>query len=81
MPLNESMPVTWYLTKKSVFLGLAIFGPLALPLVWLSPKFSYVQKIILILITVALTLLFFKFSAAMVELLNQRVEEMKTLGS
>lgn len=76
----ETKPVVWYLTKKVVFFGLAVLGPLALPLVWLSPKFSRTQKIVLIVTTVVLTILFFKFSMMAVDLLNQRVEEMKALG-
>ncbi len=80
MQPNESTPVAWYLTKKSVFLGLAIFGPLALPLVWMSPKFSRTQRIVLTVITVVLTVLFFKFTAMAVGLLNKQVEEMKALG-
>ena len=80
MEPTDTKSVAWYLTKKSVFLGLAVLGPLALPLVWLSPKFSKSQKIVLILTTLVLTALFFKFSTMVVGLLNQRMEEMKALG-
>lgn len=77
MELNA---VPWYLTRKIVFLGLAILGPLALPLVWLSPKFSLFQRLLWTLLTVLLTFFFLKFSIEMAGVLNQRMKEMKQMG-
>ncbi len=73
-------PVPWYLTRRIVFLALTIAGPLALPLVWLSPKFSSSQKIFWTVLTVALTLVFWNLTVKTAGILNQQMAEMKKLG-
>ncbi len=70
----------WILTLKMVFLGLFIFGPLALPLVWLTPKMSVAKKIFLTALTLFLAALMWKFSLEMFRLLTQRLDELKNMG-
>ena len=72
--------VPWFLEKKAVWIGLIVVGPLALPLLWFSPKFSGGSKVWICVLTVALTVLTFKFSEAMLGVLEQRLSELKQLS-
>ncbi len=73
--------VPWYLTARSVVWGLVIFGPLALPLVWLSPKFALWQKVLISMTAVATTVLLVKFLGDAEGLLRQHWAELKELQS
>ncbi len=77
---SSDTKVPWFLTQKSVFLGLVIFGPLALPLVWVTPKLSIAKKIFWTILMGVLTALLWKYSMDMMGLLNRRMEELKALG-
>lgn len=77
-PPKENIP--WYFTLKSVFLGLALVGPLALPLVWWTPRLSRGKKWVLTLITLALAAAFFKLSEAALTLLNEKMQELQSAG-
>ncbi len=70
----------WYLTLKIVFLGLFIFGPLALPLVWFTPKMSLAKKVFLTALTVVLAVLMWRVSLEMFRLLTQKLAELKSAG-
>ena len=75
--LAGTKPIPWYFESRFVFLMLFIFGPLALPLVWLSPKFSISWKIGVTILTIALTVLLVKVSGEMLEFLNQHLKEIQ----
>lgn len=47
----------WYFTTGSVVLALLCLGPLALPLVWLNPRYKPLIKVFITLIVVAVTIL------------------------
>jgi uncharacterized membrane protein YvbJ len=49
--------IKWYHTKKAVIIGLLIMGPLALPLVWINPRFNLVTKITITIVVLAATVL------------------------
>lgn len=76
MENNESKPVAWVLTKKTIFWGLAIFGPLALPLVWLTPRLTLVQKTICTLITVVLTVVLWRVTIGVMADLTQKMGQL-----
>ena len=73
--------VPWYLTRRTVFLAIVIVGPLAIPLLWLSPKFSFVWKAVLTVVLVASTVLLYHYSVVMMENLSQRMKELKDMGA
>lgn len=77
-PSKENIP--WYFTLKSVFLGLALVGPLALPLVWWTPRLSKGKKWTLTVITLVLAVVFFKLSQAAFVFLNEKMQELQTAG-
>lgn len=55
--LNKSgQPQTkWYFSTKIVLIALLSFGPFALPLVWLHPRYKKVTKFVVSFIVIALT--------------------------
>ena len=77
--MNPNVP--WYLTRRTVFLAILIVGPLAIPLLWLSPKFSFVWKAVLTVVLVASTVLLYHYSVVMIESLSQRMKELKDMGA
>jgi uncharacterized membrane protein YvbJ len=47
----------WYFTTSAVVIALLCLGPLALPLVWLNPRYKLVTKAIITVVVVILTIL------------------------
>ncbi len=63
----------WYLTKKAILVFLTLFGPLALPLVWLSPRFDRRWKVITTIVTLVLAVVFGMLTARLVEIVQARL--------
>jgi len=54
--LGVKRPKTkWYFKTYGLVIALLCVGPLALPLVWLNPRFSRVKKIIITIIIIILS--------------------------
>lgn len=47
----------WYSTTSAVVIAILCVGPLALPMVWLNPRYKIVTKIIVTGLVIALTIL------------------------
>jgi hypothetical protein len=47
----------WYFTTGSVVIALLCLGPLALPLVWLNPRYKPLAKIFITLLVIGVTVL------------------------
>jgi hypothetical protein len=47
----------WYFTTSAVVIALLCLGPLALPLVWLHPRYKIVTKLIVTGLVIAFTIL------------------------
>ena len=45
----------WYYSKYAVVIGLATLGPFALPMVWSNPRYSVLTKVIITVLTLAVT--------------------------
>ena len=80
MDENNGQKVPWVLTTKIVVLGLVIFGPLALPLVWMTPKFSWARKIAWTAATVVLTVVLWKYTTVVMSNLSRKIQDLKTMG-
>jgi hypothetical protein len=50
-------PKKWYFATGTVVIALLCFGPLALPLVWLNPRYKLVTKAVITLIVLVVTVL------------------------
>jgi len=48
----------WYFTTPAVVIALLCLGPLALPLVWLNPRYKIITKLVVTVIVIAVTILF-----------------------
>ena len=76
--LSKSGP--WYLNRRSVILGLVIFGPLALPLLFLSPRFSLPIKILITALFVVSAVFLWKYSVMVYTQLKEQLSQMKEMG-
>ena len=52
----------WYFTTTSLVIALLSVGPLALPLLWINPKYSTVKKMLWTLITLVLSYVLYVFT-------------------
>ena len=78
MPKDEE--VKWYLRPVSVVLSLFfVLGPLGLPLLYKSPKFSRTSKIILTFAVVIYTFYLIFVSLEVARELYERMEEFKEI--
>jgi len=48
----------WYFTTSNIVIALLCLGPLALPLVWLNPRYKTVIKLVVTVIVVGISILF-----------------------
>ena len=48
----------WYFSTPTVVIALLVLGPLALPLVWLNPRYKIITKLVVTVAVIALTILF-----------------------
>ena len=67
---------SWFLSRPAVLWGLLLVGPLALPLLCLSPKFTLRMKIAIVTVTALLTYLSFLYTPKLVEALLSRYESL-----
>lgn len=74
---KSARSVAWYFETKFIMVMLFIFGPLALPLVWLSPKFSIAWKIGTTILAVVIAILLGKVTAMMFSFLNERLKDIQ----
>ena len=67
----------WYHTTSTIVIALLCLGPLALPLVWLNPRYKTVIKLVVTVIVVGVSIL---FCYLIVNLIVQLIEPIKMLG-
>ena len=48
----------WYFSTSSIVIALLCLGPLALPFVWLNPRYKIVSKFLITVIIIGVTILF-----------------------
>ena len=47
----------WYFSTSAVVVALLVLGPLALPMVWLNPRYKIVTKLIITILVIVFTVL------------------------
>jgi hypothetical protein len=67
----------WYFSTSVVVIALLCLGPLALPLVWIHPRYKTVTKLIVTGLVVALTIALCYLTA---NIYNQFMEQIEQLG-
>jgi hypothetical protein len=59
MPAFDEKPAEkgkkWYYSNSAVVMAILFLGPLALPVVWIHPRYSPVTKIVVTLVVIAVT--------------------------
>ncbi len=53
--MEDRKKAKWYYSARAVIIALVCFGPFALPLLFLSPKFTTLWKAIIAIMVVVLT--------------------------
>ena len=53
--IRKQSQIKWHLRPVAVIMAILFVGPLALPLVWLSPAFKKSHKIVITIIIILLT--------------------------
>ena len=79
-PAPKPVKENWWLSRRIAILGLVVVGPLALPLVWLSPKFSVIVKILITVATIVLTVLMWKMTLVSLARLKAQWAELQSLS-
>jgi predicted nucleic acid-binding Zn ribbon protein len=46
----------WYFSTSSVVIAILVLGPLALPLIWLNPRYKTTTKIVATILVITLTI-------------------------
>ena len=68
---KEELP--WYFSLKTVVVALLCVGPLALPLIWLHPKYKPVIKIIVTIVVIVITVWCYYYMKDLLQRLNQQM--------
>jgi len=55
--VRKPRPKKWYLATGTIVLALLCLGPMALPLVWINPRFKILTKAIVTVIVIVVTIL------------------------
>lgn len=68
-------PMTkWYYSTSAIVIGLLFLGPLALPLVWRSPRYKVITKAIITVVVIVATIWFCKLVGDMYQQLINQLE-------
>ena len=78
--MSEEPKTHWALTRRAVWIGLFVVGPLGLPLLWLSPRFSQTAKILISVLTLAATVLTFYYAGVLMQHLETQLKDLKEMG-
>ncbi|PIU41166.1 MAG: hypothetical protein COS99_07450 [Candidatus Omnitrophica bacterium CG07_land_8_20_14_0_80_42_15] len=73
---QQQTDLRWFLRPVWVVVAILCIGPLALPILWTSPAFKKIHKILITLILIVVTIWFAKVS---VRLYNTLLDEMEQL--
>jgi len=64
----------WYFSTSTIVIALLCLGPLALPLVWLNPRYKTAAKLVVTVIVVAVSILFFYLTVNTYLQLTKQIE-------
>jgi hypothetical protein len=76
-PAMSAPRCPWYFTNATVVIALLCVGPLALPLVWVHPRYRVVTKVIITVAVLVLTLMLWSLTR---QLYLQLTQQLKSLG-
>jgi hypothetical protein len=67
----------WYYSTSTLVMAVLCMGPLALPLVWLNPRYNTARKLVITAIVIGLTLALFYLVA---DMYARVTEQIRALG-
>jgi len=73
---SRHRPKKWYFTTPSVVIALLCLGPLALPLVWLNPRYKPAIKAIITVVVLVVTVLCIYLMAAAYQQVFDQLHEL-----
>ena len=76
---KKTTKVKWYLRPVGIFMAILFAGPLAIPLVWISPSFKKLHKIAITVLLIVLTVWFFKIFLDLYDVLLKQNEQLRAL--
>ena len=71
--------IKWYYRPAMVIVAILALGPLALPIVWMSPALKMWHKVALTIVTLALVIWLVKATADIYKSVSQQMREMQAL--
>lgn len=71
--------VKWYLKPITIIIAILCIGPLALPLVWISPAFKKSHKIFITIIVAIITLWLIKVSVELYNIFLDRLQQLQEI--
>ena len=74
---TQGTKIKWYFNTSAIVISLLCLGPLALPLVWLNPRYKATTKLIVTAIVIGVTILFCYLT---VNTYLQLTKQLETLG-
>ena len=66
----------WYYSTSAIVIGLLCLGPFALPLVWISPKYKVITKIIITIVVIAVTIWLFQLAGQLYQRLINQINDL-----
>jgi len=76
--VRKPRPKQWYFAPGTVVLALLFLGPMALPLVWMNPRFKILTRAIITVIVVVFTILLMYMA---VNIYQRMLDQLTALGS
>lgn len=70
-------PSKWYHSTSATVMAVLCLGPLALPAIWLNPRYKPMTKLLITAVVIGLTLVLVRLTADAYE---QVMDQIKTLG-
>ena len=68
--------IKWYNSTATIIIALACIGPLALPLVWIHPRYKIVTKIIVTGLVIAVTIGCYMAVVALYAQLDEQIRQL-----
>ena len=75
----EKLTIKWYLRPMSVITAVLLLGPFALPLIWSSPAFKKIHKIVITILVALLTVWLVIASVKLYSILLERMRKLQEL--
>lgn len=73
----NSAKIKWFLKPASVIVAILIVGPFALPLVWISPAFKKLAKVVITILVILISIWLVRTSADIYKLFVTEMQSLK----